>query len=142
MTTPEGEVGPIGEVVDDAFGDLAGLAGVVGSAAAAVGAVGVVEVDADVVAFGVRRGVGDEFAVVELVVGERDEVLVPGAVVPAQAEVAERATGLGEFEDGLEVLDVGVLVVAVVLGALEERRRAATACRRPRGSEPCLGRCS
>ena len=80
-------------MVDHPLGDPVGLEGVVAGGAAPVLAGDVEHLYSDVRAVAVRAGVGDEFALVELLVRERDQGLVAGAVVPAQAQIAEGPGG-------------------------------------------------
>ncbi len=108
-------------VVHDPLGDLRRLVRVVPGGAAPVGAVDVEQLDADVGPVAVPAGEGDELPLVEGGVGERDQRLVQGTAVPAQAQAAEGPGRLREVEDRFEVGGI-VGVLRPLLAVVRPRR--------------------
>ena len=118
--------GRVEQALDDGGDDGLGLLAVGARAGAAVDAVHLDAPHAEPLARRGGGGEGVEPSVVVALVGERDERLVAGAVVP-QERLLRNARGLAFVEDAVEVLDlllsgVGLLVLgaARVLPLLEE----------------------
>ncbi|WP_259471463.1 hypothetical protein [Streptomyces shenzhenensis] len=100
------------------WGHFRGLERVVDVPATVVDTVRLDELHADVRSLFQRARERDHGVVVEVVVAESDQVLVPAAVVPAQRQPAQDSAGFAHVEDRLEAVG-GVLVpiVSVVAAA-------------------------
>ena len=123
----EAEGGPGVVVVNHPFSDRGGLLRVIPGASPPVGPVHPEQLHADVGPVAVPAGEGDEPSFVERGVGERDERLVQGPVVPAQRQAPVGAGCLGVVEDRLELRGVvgvfGPFLFVVSGGAGEEVAR-------------------
>ena len=127
VTTPEAEGGPGVVVVNHPLGNRGGFLRVIPGASPPVSPVHPEQFHADVGPVAVPAGEGDQPSFVEGGVGERDERLVHGPVVPAQRQAPEGAGCLGVVEDRLELGGVvgvfGPFLFVISGGAGEEIAR-------------------
>ena len=86
------------DILVDQIHDILGFLAV-GFGAVIEGPVHVVIVHADPGAVGLDRGEGDKIVVVEILIGEGDELFIAAAIMPFQADLGER--GRADVQNGI-----------------------------------------